>query len=166
METIDLPQVQQAYQQQLGTLSRQLPTGSEPTPEMRHAVVNAALQNLINQATISQELRQLGIMVPDEAVRRIVFAMPAFRGASGQFDRATFEAVLRNNGLNEQRFLELVRDNLAQQQLVDAIAAGAVVYRGSHQVRPMGWIGEPAPDNRRQQARGRGIAVRVRFSLD
>jgi peptidyl-prolyl cis-trans isomerase D len=125
-ETIDLPQVQQAYQQQLGTLSRQLPSGAEPTPEMRHAVVIAALQDLINQATISQELHRLGISVPDAAVRRMVFAMPAFRGASGQFDRATFETVLRNNGLNEQRFLDLVRANLAQQQLVDAIAAGAV----------------------------------------
>jgi peptidyl-prolyl cis-trans isomerase D len=125
-QTIELPQLQEAYQQQLNTLIRRLPSGSEPTPAMRRAVAGMALQNMINQAALNQELHRLGVVAPDAAVRRMVFAMPAFHGPTGQFDRATFEAVLRNNGLNEPRFLELVRTDLAQQQLIGAIAAGAV----------------------------------------
>ena len=51
--------------------------------------------------------------------------MPAFHGPNGQFDQQTFEAVLRNNGLTEPRFLDMVRGDLAQQQLLGAVSAGA-----------------------------------------
>ena len=125
-ETIEVPQVQEAFQQQMAELSRRLPPGTEATAEMRRAVASAALQGLITQVATTQEERSLGIVVPDEAVRQAVFAIPAFRGPSGQFDRATFETVLRNNGLTEPRFLEMVRGNLAQQQLLETLAVGAV----------------------------------------
>src|SRR5215472_358910 len=62
---------------------------------------------------------------PTQAVRQAVFAIPAFRGPNGQFDRATFEAALRNNGLTEARFLEMLRGDLSQRQLLGAVAAGA-----------------------------------------
>ncbi len=58
-------------------------------------------------------------------MRQTVFAMPAFHGPNGQFDQQTFEAVLRNNGLNEARFLDMMRGDLAQQQLLGAVSAGA-----------------------------------------
>ena len=124
-ETIEAPAVQQAYQRQMADLSRRLPAGTDATPEMRRAVASTALQGLINQVALQQEETRLGIVVPDAAVRQQVFAMPAFRGPSGQFDHATLETVLRNNGLTEARFLDLVRGNLAQQQLLESVAAGA-----------------------------------------
>ena len=124
-ETIEAPAVQQAYQRQMADLSRRLPPGTDPTPDMRRAVASTALNGLINQVVLQQAETRLGIVVPDAAVRQQVFAMPAFRGPSGQFDRATFETVLRNNGLTEARFLELVRGNVAQQQLLESVAAGA-----------------------------------------
>jgi peptidyl-prolyl cis-trans isomerase D len=123
-ETIEVPEVQQAFQRQIADLSRRLPPGTDVTPEMRRAVASAAVQGLIGQAAVTQTERQLGIVVPDAAVRQAVFAIPQFRGTSGQFDRATFEAVLRTNNLTEPRFLEVVRANLAEQQLLEPVAAG------------------------------------------
>jgi peptidyl-prolyl cis-trans isomerase D len=125
-ETIEVPEAQQAFQKQMGDLSRRLPPGTDVTAEMRREVASAAVQGLVGQAVITQEERRLGIVVPDEAVRQAVFAIPQFRGPTGQFDRATFEAVLRNNGLTEPRFLEIVRGNLAEKQLLETVAAGAV----------------------------------------
>ena len=61
--------------------------------------------------------------------------MPAFRGPNGQFDRQTFEAVLRNNGLNEPRFLDMMRGDLAQRQLLDAVSAGAAAPEALNCVR-------------------------------
>jgi peptidyl-prolyl cis-trans isomerase D len=124
-QTIEMPEAQQAFQRQMAQLTARLPQGTEPTADMRRAVADAALQSLINDAVLGQEERRLGIVAPDEAVRRMVFSMPAFRGPSGQFDHATLEAVLRNNGLTEATFLNLVRTNLAQQQLLGSVAAGA-----------------------------------------
>jgi peptidyl-prolyl cis-trans isomerase D len=125
-DTIELPQAQQAFQQQMADLQRRMPPGTDVTPEMRSTVANAALQGLIDQAVIAQEQRRLGIVVPDAAVRQAVFAIPQFRGPSGQFDQATFEAVLRNNNMTEAQFLGNVRGRLTQQQLLGTLAAGVV----------------------------------------
>ena len=124
-ETIEVPQAQQAFQREMGDLTRRLPAGTDVTAEMRREVASAAVQGLIAQAAVAQEERWLGIVVPDVALRQAVFAIPQFHGPSGQFDRATFEATLRNNNLTEPGFLEMVRGNLAEQQLMASIAAGA-----------------------------------------
>jgi peptidyl-prolyl cis-trans isomerase D len=75
---------------------------------------------------IAQEQRRLGVVVPDAAVRQAVFAVPQFHGPSGQFDRATFEAVLRNNNMTEAQFLGVVRGKLTDQQLLGTLAAGVL----------------------------------------
>jgi peptidyl-prolyl cis-trans isomerase D len=124
-ETIEGLQLQQAYQREMAQVARNLPQGQEPTQDMRNSVEREALQQLITQAAMNQELQRLRVVTPDQAVRQAVFAMPAFRGADGQFDRQVFEAVLRNNGLTEPRFLDMMRGELAQRQLLEAVAAGA-----------------------------------------
>jgi peptidyl-prolyl cis-trans isomerase D len=124
-QTIEGTQLQEAYQRQMSQATRNLPPGQEPTQEMRANTAKEALQQLIAQAALNLELQRLRIVSPDPAVRQTIFAMPAFRGSSGQFDRQTFEAVLRNNGLNEGRFFELMRTDLAQRQLLEAVSAGA-----------------------------------------
>ena len=124
-QTIEGPQLQEAYQRAMAQAQRRLPAGQEPTPEQRSAVAHDALQQLIAQAAVNQELQRLHIVTPDRAVQQTVFAMPAFHGPSGQFDRTTFETVLRSNGLSEPRFLDMMRSDLAQQQLIGAVATGA-----------------------------------------
>ena len=56
-QTIEGQQLQEAYQQQMQQVSRNLPAGQEPTPEMRSAVARDALQRLIAQAALNQELQ-------------------------------------------------------------------------------------------------------------
>jgi peptidyl-prolyl cis-trans isomerase D len=125
-QTIEGQQLQEAYQREMAQVTRNLPPGQEPSPETRIGVAREALQRLITQTALQQELRQLGVVTPDQAVRQAVLAMPAFRGPNGQFDKQTFDAVLRNNGLNEARFLDMMRGDLAQRQLLDAVSAGVV----------------------------------------
>ena len=124
-QTIEGQELQQAYQRQMAQVTRNLPQGQDATPEMRASVAHDVLQQLIAQAALTQELARLHIVTPDGAVRQAVFAMPGFHGANGQFDRNTFEAVLRNNGLTEPRFLDMMRSDLSQRQLLEAISAGA-----------------------------------------
>ena len=123
--TIELPELQDAYRRQLQQVTRVMGARAEPSPAIRQGVAAQALDRLIAQAAIAQETRRLGIAVPDEALRRAVFEIPAFQGRSGGFDRAAFEAVLRDNNLTETRFLDLMRADLAQRQLVEAARAGA-----------------------------------------
>ncbi len=56
---------------------------------MRQAVAEQALERMVIQAAIAEEVQRLGIVVPDDALRQAVFEMPAFRGQGGAFDRAS-----------------------------------------------------------------------------
>jgi peptidyl-prolyl cis-trans isomerase D len=134
-QTIEGAQFQEAYQREMAQLTRNLPAGQEPTQEMRRGAAEEALQRLITDAALRQELARLHVVSPDQAVRQMVFAMPAFRDANGQFDRRTFEAVLRNNGLSEPRFLDMARSDLSQRQLAGAVTAGAAAPEAL--VRPL-----------------------------
>jgi peptidyl-prolyl cis-trans isomerase D len=92
---------------------------------MKRSVLDQTLQQQIMQAAIMQEVQRLGIVVPDDAVRQAIYEVPAFRGPNGKFDMNTFQAALRNNGLNEARFLGLMRADLANRQLMEPVRAGA-----------------------------------------
>lgn len=126
-QTIEGAQLQEAFQREMSQATRNLPAGQEPSAELRSSVARQALQGLIAQAALNQELQRLHIVTPDPAVRQVIFGMPAFRGANGQFDKQTFDSVLRNNGLTEARFLDMMRGDLAQRQLLDAVSSGAAV---------------------------------------
>lgn len=123
---IEAPEFQEAMRTQLAQVSRMLGGKTEPTPAIRQAIAGQVLDRLVVQAAIQNEVARLGLVVPDEALRAAVFDIPAFRGASGAFDRTRFEAVLRNNNLTEPRFLDLMRSDLGQRQLMEAVQVGAV----------------------------------------
>ena len=125
-QTIEGPVFQAEYQRDLNQATRSLPSGQDASPGLKRSVGDAALQRLIGQAALDQELRRLRVVTPDAAVRDATYAMPAFRDKDGKFSRQVFEAVLRNKGLTEQRLVEMVRADLAQRQLLEAVAAGAV----------------------------------------
>ena len=125
-QTIEGAQLQDAYQREMAQATRNLPAGQEPSPghaQQRRARGAAAADHPggaePGAAAAAHRRRRT------QAVRQMVFAMPAFHGPNGQFDQQTFEAVLRNNGLTEPRFLDMVRGDLAQQQLLGAVSAGA-----------------------------------------
>lgn len=122
---IEVPEMQDAFRRQLAQVSRMLGNRVEPTPQIRVSVAEQALERLVVQAAIAQEAARLGVAVPDEALRQAVFDNPNFRGRAGGFDRATFNAIMQSNNLTEQRYLELLRADLVQRQLIEAVRSGA-----------------------------------------
>jgi peptidyl-prolyl cis-trans isomerase D len=124
---IQLDEVQDAYRRQLAQVARMFGADSQPTPDIKKAVAAQALERLITTAALQNKAADMGLAVPDDAVRQAVFDIPAFKGPNGSFDRATFEQVLRNNSLTENRFLDMVRTDLGQKQILEAIRAGVTV---------------------------------------
>ncbi len=124
-QTIEGAQLQEAYQRDMSQVTRNLPSGQEPTPAERSRCRAPGVAATDHPGGDEPGAGRLHVVSPDQAVRQAIFAMPAFRGPKGQFDQATFTAVLRNNGLNEPRFIEMMRNDLAQQQLLTAVGAGA-----------------------------------------
>jgi peptidyl-prolyl cis-trans isomerase D len=124
-EPIELGEAQLAVRREIQRLARQLGPGFEGGEAVRRAVAAQAVETLIAERALRAEARRQSVAVPEEAVRDFVWAIPAFQGANGRFSRPLFEDFLRQNGLTESEFLRLVRSDLARQQLVGAVRAGA-----------------------------------------
>ena len=120
---VEPQEFQDAFRRNLAQVTRMMGS-AEPPPDVRRSVGAESLERLIVQAAIGDEVQRLGIEVPDAAVRKEVFAIPAFKGPGGSFDRATFDGVMRNNNLTEPRFLDLLRSDIVQRQLMESVSAG------------------------------------------
>jgi peptidyl-prolyl cis-trans isomerase D len=121
---VEALEAQRAYSQQMAQLQKQNGADYQPPPALRQQIATQVVQRLVVEKALSNELTHLGIAVPDAAVRDEAFALPAFKGINGQFDRQTFLSVLARNNLDEASFIALIRDDLARQQLTQAIGAG------------------------------------------
>ena len=88
------------------------------------------LQQLLAQAALSEAANQAGLSVGDEAVREQILAIPAFQGAGGQFDRSTYEMMLKNNGMTAEGFEGEIRGELARNLLQAALAVGVLPQPG------------------------------------
>lgn len=124
-ERIEIPEMQEALRRELDQFRRATNNQVEPTPEIRRALAEQALDRLITGRAMTAEITRLGLRVDDTQLRNAVFAIPAFHGADGQFSRPLFENFLRQNGLSEGRFLEMYREDIAQRELAAAVGAGA-----------------------------------------
>ena len=123
---IDPQEFQDAFRRNLAQVTRMMGKNAEAPPDVRRSVAAESLERLIVQAAIGDEVQRLGIEVPDAALRQEVFAIPAFKGPTGTFDRTTFEGVMRNNNMTEPHFLDLLRSDIGQRQLMESVQAGVV----------------------------------------
>ena len=124
-QEIELPEAQNAARREMARIARQLGNRFEPDENIRRAVAASALEQLIADRALRAEARRVGIAAPAEAVRDSVFAIPGLRGADGNFSRAIFDSLLRQNEMNEPQFLQVVAGDLLRQQLAGAVRAGA-----------------------------------------
>jgi peptidyl-prolyl cis-trans isomerase D len=101
---ITIDQFRQIYNDRLQQLSRQI--GRPITPDQAR-LLNLDQQlagQLVAEAAIDQRARQLRLNISDAAVAKQIMADSNFKGPGGQFDRARFEAMIRQAGYNEPRY--------------------------------------------------------------
>lgn len=114
-----LNQLRQQASEQLGD---QFDASVYEQPEMKQRVLNA----MIDQQLLLQANDDLGMKVSDQAMRDTIAAIPGFQ-VNGQFDPATYRAVLASSGRSPATFENDVRSSLAIQVLPDAIDASTIV---------------------------------------
>lgn len=88
---------------------------------------NQVLTQLVVDALYAEQADRMDLTVSDAKLVREVHSMGAFTDGMGQFDKAQFDFVMRQNGLTEERFLEVMRRDLVRQQLILALTDGATV---------------------------------------
>jgi len=145
VETVDY---QRAIQAQLQQLQRQ--TGQPISFQQARAfgIDQIALSQLIAQAALEDEAASVGLSVGDTVVGERIQQSGGFRNASGEFDRAIYEATLRQNGSNAGEFENQMRSDIAESLLQSAISAGVrtpdvyidTLYNFARETRDVSWV--------------------------
>ncbi|MBI1239561.1 MAG: hypothetical protein GC199_09495 [Alphaproteobacteria bacterium] len=78
------------------------------------------LRELVQEAAVTQKLEDVGLLVGDEQIRRDIFALPAFQGITGTFDRGKFLSILNGQNLSEDAFIALMRRDIAARTFTEA----------------------------------------------
>lgn len=80
--------------------------------------LEAVIRQLIDRYTVGEYGRTHGLRAGDNLVNSEILKIPAFQGATGEFDQKTYEAALQNAGVSGQTFRRDLEDGLIEQQLL------------------------------------------------
>ncbi|BAR62649.1 peptidyl-prolyl cis-trans isomerse [Bradyrhizobium diazoefficiens] len=121
---ISLNEFRQIYTDRLQQISRQF--GRPLTPDQARAfgLDRQVLQQTIAEAALDEEARRLGLGQSDDQIRQVIMNDPNFKGVGGSFDANRFQAVIRNFGYTEQRYVSEQRKVSLRRQLTGTIGAG------------------------------------------
>src|SRR6201994_2105700 len=102
---ISTDQFRQLYTDRLQQIGRQF--GRPLTMDQARAfgLDRQVLQQTIAEAALDEEARRLGLAQSDDETRRMIFSDPNFKGPNGAFDPNRFQAVMRQLGFSEQRYV-------------------------------------------------------------
>lgn len=123
--TVTLGEVDHEFRRRFDKLRGAL--GGELTQEQarRFGLLEQTIDQLTKRALFDQAASEAGIEIGQRVVKARMAAEPAFRGAGGAFDPNVFQAALRNAGLSEGEYAQLMREDLARELTAGVVAAGA-----------------------------------------
>src|ERR1700733_14570312 len=121
---ISMEQFRQLYTDRLQQIGRQF--GRPLTPDQARAfgIDRQVLQQAIAEAALDEEARRLGLGQSEAETKRVIMSDPNFKGPSGAFDPAHFEAAIRQFGFSEQRYFADQRRVSLRRQIAGTISAG------------------------------------------
>ncbi len=121
---ISLNEFRQIYTDRLQQIGRQF--GRPLTPDQARAfgLDRQVLQQTIAEAALDEEARRLGLGQSDDQIRQLIMNDPNFKGVDGNFDPNRFQAVIRNFGYTEQRYVAEQRKVSLRRQITGTIGAG------------------------------------------
>ncbi|MBU0723532.1 MAG: SurA N-terminal domain-containing protein [Alphaproteobacteria bacterium] len=117
-------QVNQEFQRELSRIRQQLGQMITAEQAAQFGMLDQVIQRLTNDALYTSLAQDTGLVVTEEMVRDAIRAEPAFRSATGDFDRNQFAAALRSIGMTEEGYVDLLRRDLARRNVVEAVVAG------------------------------------------
>jgi len=121
---ISINEFRQTYTDKLQQLGRQF--GRPLTMDQARAfgLDRQTLQQTIAEAALNEEARQLGLGQSDAGTMQLIFSDPNFKGVTGSFDPQRFQAIIRQFGFTEARYLADQKRLSLRRQLAGTIAAG------------------------------------------
>lgn len=140
-EDIPLRDYANALQAQVRSIEAQ--TGQQMTVQqaLEFGLSQQVLDQLISQTALDGEAANLGISVGDDAVRRELLSIDAFKGLDGKFNTDTYRQTLARNNMDDKDFEASLRKDAARGIVTGALATGLTMPPSYGQV-VVEWLGE------------------------
>ena len=121
---ISVNEFRQVYTDRLQQIGRQF--GRPLTADQARALGfdRQVLQQVLAEAALDGEARQLGLGQSDAETMRTIFTDPNFKGVGGSFDAQRFQAIIRQLGYTEPRYIADQRRVSLRRQLTSTLVAG------------------------------------------
>lgn len=122
---ITLGEIDQEFRRQLDRMRPMF--GGQLTPEQakQYGLLDQTVNSLVQRALFDHAAEDAAVTVGQKVVRRRIADEPAFRNAKGEFDPNIFQSVLRNNGLSEGGFAEMLRHDLDRELTAGVVSNAA-----------------------------------------
>ncbi len=121
---ISVNEFRQIYTDRLQQIGRQLGRPLTMDQARMFGLDRTVLQQTIAEAALDEQARRLGLGQSDAETMRVIFSDPNFKGPNGAFDAQRFQAIIRNFGFTEQRYLADQRRVSLRRQITGTISAG------------------------------------------
>jgi peptidyl-prolyl cis-trans isomerase D len=121
---ISVNEFRQLYTDKLQQLGRQF--GRPLTQDQARAFGfdRQLLEQTIAEATLDEDVRRLGLGQSDAETMRVILSDPNFKGVGGNFDPQRFQAIIRQFGYSEARYVADQRRVSLRRQIAGTISAG------------------------------------------
>ena len=140
-EDISINDYATALRTQVRAIENQTGQALALTDALNMGLSQQVLDQLLDQAALDRETARLGLSVGDDAVRRELLSIDAFKGIDGSFDADTYRSILDRNNMNRRDFEEGLRRDAARSLLTGALATGITMPQSYGQV-VVDWLGE------------------------
>ncbi|MEJ2431814.1 MAG: SurA N-terminal domain-containing protein [Pseudolabrys sp.] len=119
---ISLEQFREYYNDKLRQLSNRIRRPISPDQARALGIDRQIIAQLVGDTALDEHAHNLRLGVDNSAIVNLITNDPDFRGANGKFDRNRFEALLRNAGYTEARFVAEQRNLMLRHQIAASIA--------------------------------------------
>ena len=124
-DEIGTVEVDRRVRQEVARLRQMFGNQFSQEQALKFGIIDGIINEQVNQSLIRQGASALGVTISDKLISDDIRSQSDFKGIAGNFDRERFNQVLTSNGLTEQRYVNIVRSSLTNQQYTDSFQSGA-----------------------------------------
>ena len=126
VDNIEISQAQFSYllQREINTARHLLGDRFDLTDEMRQALIQAQTQQLVQDAVLDRTEAKYHVSFRPALVQSVIFNDPAFKDASGNFNRDVFRQVLSRGGTTEEELVADIERDLTRRLLINMPVEG------------------------------------------
>lgn len=139
VDNIEISQAQFSYllQREINAARNLLGDDFDLTDEMRQALIQAQTQQLVKDAVLDRTETKYHVSFRPALIQSIIFNDPAFKDASGNFNRDVFRQVLSRGETTEEELVADIKRDMTRRLLVDLPVQGVNVPEVLRQAEAM-----------------------------